>query len=98
MSASVGAAHGYPLLSALPKRFPHIDTCCMDRAVLEAARLLLEELIQRFFLPLSPKPHGLSGFEVADHNEELLFPAKMNLIRPICRKAGFLLAAAHRFR
>src|ERR1035441_7231740 len=41
-----------PLLDALPERLPHIHTASSDRIALEAAQLLLEELVQRFFLPL----------------------------------------------
>src|SRR5271157_1178395 len=41
----------YPLFQALPVRLPHVHTGRPDRAALEAAQLLLQELVQGFLLP-----------------------------------------------
>src|ERR1019366_7259108 len=70
-----------PLLDALPERLPHIHTASSDRIALEAAQLLPEELVQRFFLPFPPEPQRLSGLQVAHHGEELLFLPQMNLVK-----------------
>src|ERR1017187_2772780 len=66
--------------SDTPERLPHIHTASSDRIALEAAQLLLEELVQRFFLPFPPEPQRLSGLQVAHHGEELLFLPQINLV------------------
>src|SRR5271157_2149625 len=68
----------YPLFEALPERLPHVDTSSPDCAALEAAQMLLEELVQGLLLPFPPEPQRLSRLQVAHHGEKLLLLPQMN--------------------
>src|ERR1017187_4611734 len=71
-----------PLLDALSERLPHVHTSRPNHATLKGAQLLLEELVQRLFLPFPPEPQRLSRLQVAYHGEKLLFLPQMNLVHP----------------
>src|SRR5215469_12219630 len=46
----------YPLLQALPERFPHIHAGSANHTSLKCTELFLEKLIECLFLPLLPEP------------------------------------------
>src|SRR6516164_6919921 len=56
-----------PLFDALPERFPHIHTCRPNRAPLKLTQVLLQEFVQRLFLPLPTEPQRLPRGQVADY-------------------------------
>jgi len=53
----------------------------LDAAPLPRAQFLIEEFVQRLFLPLPPKPQRLTRFQVAHHRQEFLFSSQMDFVR-----------------
>ena len=70
----------YPLLQALPKRFPHVHTRRSNRTSLKRTQMFLEELVQRLFLPLSAEPQWFPRLQIAHHRQKLLLLPQIDLI------------------
>ena len=66
----------YPLLQVLPERLPHVYTGRSNRTSLKRTQMLLEKLVQGFFLPLSAEPQWLSRLQVRHHRQKLLFSSE----------------------
>src|SRR3984893_15330733 len=70
----------HPRLQALPERFPHVHTSRSNHTSLKPTQVLLEKLIQRFFLTLPSKPLRFSRLQVRHYRQKLLALRQIDLI------------------